>query len=119
MWLRKSNELDKCATGTYNKKDEDYDELADYAPVEISGLLYHFLWASDGNYVKVETLWTLSIPHLDYLYFKHLSVLNYFLSPLNISTKYVLIFLPLPQTSLSQTSLYFKQKFRSRYNYSF
>ena len=49
-------EYDKYAVGIYIKKNDDWDELAVHASSEISSLLYHFLWASDDNYVVVEIL---------------------------------------------------------------
>lgn len=51
------------------------------------------------------------------VYLEHLSILNYLPGPLNIYTKYNLIF-SLSQTSLSQTFLYVEQKFRLCCNYS-
>lgn len=65
------------------------------------------------------TVNSLSIYILNTVFLKYLSVSNYFTGPLNISPKYNLIFFSLSRTSLSGTSLYLQQIFRSRWNYSF
>ena len=49
-------EYDKYAIGIYKEKSNDWEDLVGHVPVEISSLLYHFLRASDGNYVVVEIL---------------------------------------------------------------
>ena len=65
---------------------------------------------------KIFIDWTLPISTT--LYLEHLSVSNNFPGPLNISTNSNFIFFFLSWTSLSETFLYLKQKFRSRFKYS-
>ena len=54
--LDEAKENDKHDVGIYKKNDGGSKELVGHAPVEFSGLLFHFLYASAENCINVEVI---------------------------------------------------------------